>query len=199
MKLLALETTDRIASVALLMDGKVFNETIDSGHRHAETLLLAVERLLAGHGLEPRDMDAFAVDIGPGSFTGVRIGVTTANAFGFANDKPVIAVNSLEALALPFVRDGGLCAAVIDARNGNGYAALYRGENCLIEPCACVLDEFLKELPEGCILTGTAAEDGAMPRAESVAIIARRREGRSAVSPLYLRQAQAERLWRERG
>ncbi|MDO4544141.1 MAG: tRNA (adenosine(37)-N6)-threonylcarbamoyltransferase complex dimerization subunit type 1 TsaB [Clostridia bacterium] len=198
MRILAIETTDRVASVALLTRDGVYERIIDSGLRHAQTLMTAVDELLKQSGTCLEQVDAFAVDVGPGSFTGVRIGVTTANALAFANGKKVVAVSSTEALARPFIGEERCCAAIIDAKNGNCYAALYRGGDCLTEANAFVTEDFLKGLPSCCILTGSGAADGAMPTAKNVALCACGREGADEVVPLYLRPSQAERLWKER-
>jgi len=140
-------------------------------------------------------MDAFAADVGPGSFTGVRIGVCMANALGAAHHKPVIAVNALETLAYP-CRNVTVCA-LIDARNGNGYGAVYRNGEPLIPPCACVMNEFTAHLPENCRIVGTAASGREMPAAASVAAIAANRQGEKEIMPLYLKPSQAERMWKE--
>ena len=193
MKILAFETTDAVASVALYLDGAVYETVIETDRRHAESVLPAADALLAAHGLSAADMDAFAADVGPGSFTGVRIGVCMANALGAACAKPVVAVNALEALAHPFGTE--TVCALIDARNGNGYGAVYRGGEALDEPCACVIDAFLAELPEPCRRVGTATNDPRLPSAAAVAEIASTRAGEKEIAPLYLKPSQAERMW----
>ncbi len=194
MKLLGFETTDSVASVALNLDGEVFCTRLETKKRHAESVLPAAEALLAAHGLSTSDMDAFAVDVGPGSFTGVRIGVCLANALGLAHQKPVIAVNALETLAFP-LRDNGLpVCAMIDARNGNGYGALYQGTLALRNPVACEIASFCRDLPDQYIGTGTAFSDQALPCADAVVQIAAERAGEKQVSPLYLKLSQAERM-----
>lgn len=199
MNILALETTDRVASVALLTAAGCREKRIESPLRHEETVMPAVDRLLTEAGLAPADLTALAVDVGPGSFTGVRIGVCHGNAMALALGLPIVAVNALEALAFPLLGGPGPVAAVIDARNGNGYGALYAPDGkALIPPCAMEIAPFLEELPENVILTGTGFPDadGALPLAESIARIAAERAGERAVSPLYLRPSQAERKQR---
>ena len=195
MKTLAFETTDAVASVALYLDGAVYETVIDTDRRHAESVLPVAEALLSAYGLTTADMDAFAVDVGPGSFTGVRIGVCMANALGAAHGKPVIAVDALEALAYPY-RHETVCA-LIDARNGNGYGAVYRNGETRISPCACVIADFTADLPEDCRMVGTATNDPKMPSAASAAMIAGERQGEKEVAPLYLKLSQAERMWKE--
>ena len=76
----------------------------------------------------------------------------------------------------------------------NGYGAAYRAGNCIEPPCACEIEPFLERMPKGCRLTGTATEDGAMPKADAVARIAAKRAGEKQVSPVYLKPSQAERM-----
>lgn len=193
MKILAFETTDAVASVALYLDGTVYETVLDTDRRHAESVLPAAEALLSEHGLSAADMDAFAADAGPGSFTGVRIGVCMANALGAAQKKPVVAVDALETLAYPY-RNETVCA-LIDARNGNGYGAVYRNGEPIRPPCACVIADFTADLPAGCRMTGTATNDPKLPSAANVAFLAAARTGEKEIAPLYLKLSQAERMW----
>lgn len=200
MNILALETTDRVASVALLRPDGCVEKRIDSPLRHEETVMPAVDALLQEAGLAPSDLTALAVDVGPGSFTGVRIGVCHGNAMALALGLPIVAVNALEALAFPLLGGDRPVAAIIDARNGNGYGALFASDGAaLIPPCAIEIAPFLERLPTNAVLTGTgfSGADGALPLAGSIARIAAERAGERAVSPLYLRPSQAERKRRE--
>lgn len=201
--ILALETTDAQASVALYQNGHVVETLIDSAQRHEETVMPAVQKLLEEAKIKPQNLTALAVDIGPGSFTGVRIGVCHANAMAYALHIPVVQVNALEALAFPHLGQGRPVCALIDARNGNGYGALYEetGKE-RIAPCPCVVTEFLKEIPENALLAGSGYPEGteyvpAQPRAKSVALLGDERLDSTPVGeeakPLYLRQSQAER------
>lgn len=203
MKLLAIETTAPVATVALWRDGEVTRYSADDTKKHAETVLPLVERLLVETGETLSAMDYFAVDIGPGSFTGVRIGVCIANAFGYAMQKPVIGCNALETLREALRGVSEPVCTMIDARNGNAYAALYEGENVLLEPKAVVVAEYLERLP-GIVrfagdVPGLAQSDPASaryPDAGALARLAARRTERAQerALPLYLRASQAERL-----
>lgn len=203
MKLLAIETTAPVATVALWRDGEVTRYSADDTKKHAETVLPLVERLLVETGETLSAMDYFAVDIGPGSFTGVRIGVCIANAFGYAMQKPVIGCNALETLREALRGVSEPVCTMIDARNGNAYAALYEGENVLLEPKAVVVAEYLDRLP-GIVrfagdVPGLAQSDPASaryPDAGALARLAARRTERAQerALPLYLRASQAERL-----
>ena len=203
MKLLAIETTAPVATVALWRDGEVTLYSADDTKKHAETVLPLVERLLVETGETLSAMDYFAVDIGPGSFTGVRIGVCIANAFGYAMQKPVIGCNALEALREALRGVSEPVCTMIDARNGNAYAALYEGENVLLEPKAVVVAEYLDRLPGNVRFAGDvpglAQSDPASaryPDAGALARLAARRTERAQerALPLYLRASQAERL-----
>lgn len=203
MKLLAIETTAPVATVALWRDGEVTRYSADDTKKHAETVLPLVERLLAETGETLSAMDYFAVDIGPGSFTGVRIGVCIANAFGYAMQKPVIGCNALETLREALRGVSEPVCTMIDARNGNAYAALYEGENVLLEPKAVVVAEYLDRLPGNVRFAGDvpglAQSDPASaryPDAGALARLAARRTERAQARalPLYLRASQAERL-----
>ena len=200
MNILALETTDKVASVALLTEDGCHQLRIESPLRHEETVMPAVDELLTEAGIAPADLTAIAADVGPGSFTGVRIGVCHGNAMALALRLPIVSVNALEALAYPLLGSSWPVAAIIDARNGNGYGALYAADGAvIIPPCAIEIEPFLQSLPNETILTGTgfSEADGALPLAESVAQIAARRAGERAASPLYLRPSQAERKRKE--
>nr|MDJ0789720.1 tRNA (adenosine(37)-N6)-threonylcarbamoyltransferase complex dimerization subunit type 1 TsaB [Myxococcota bacterium] len=121
---LALETATPTTSVALLRGADVVASVDDdSGRPHSERLLLAIEELWARAG-ESRDaVEAYAVSVGPGSFTGLRIGVATAQGFALVDGRPAQAVPTLAALAV--AADGAPAAALLDARRGEVYAAGY--------------------------------------------------------------------------
>ena len=99
MRLLGIDTTGNTLSAAVMENGRVLSEFyIDAGKKHSETLMPAVDGALRAAGYGAADMDAFAVACGPGSFTGIRIGTAACAAMAHGAGKPVIAVNTLEAL-----------------------------------------------------------------------------------------------------
>ena len=203
MMLLALDTTATIATAALFRDGELLSEReADSSKKHAETALPLIDQLLEENGVTISQIDLFAVDVGPGSFTGVRIGVSLVNALAFAAGKQVVAVDSLETLALSAGETSRPVAAMIDARNGNAYAALYQAGSTLIEPCAVQTESFLAKLPQDAILVGDVqAEPKTYPRAKHVGVAAFRHVERATeeADPIYLRPSQAERLKAQSG
>ena len=122
MNVLALDTATEACSVALLTDGGVIGISHEVGRGHAERILGMVDDILRQAGLTLAELDALAACVGPGSFTGVRIGVSVAQGLSFGAQRPVVPVTSLEALALEAVRGGAReVLACLDARMGEVY------------------------------------------------------------------------------
>ena len=137
MLILALDSTAVVASVALCRDETpIASFHIKNGNTHSETLLPMVETVLKTAGFLVEDIDLFACSVGPGSFTGVRIGVATIKGLAFGKNKPCIGVSTLEALALNAVPFDGIICPVMNARRGQVYNALFRYENeALVRLC----------------------------------------------------------------
>ena len=133
MHVLALDTTTRGGSVALVIDDRVVEERSgDPSRTHAERLPVEVLAVAAARGIALADIDLFAVAAGPGSFTGLRIGIATMQGLAFATGRPLVAVSALDALgaiAGADVADGSVVAAWMDAHRGDVFAALYRVMN----------------------------------------------------------------------
>jgi len=127
MRLLALETATLAGGAALLEDGRLVGESrLNIALTHSERLMAMVDRLLQDCGWEASSLRGLAVSIGPGSFTGLRVGAATAKGLALALDLPVAPVPTLDALAatLPFA-DAPVCP-LLDARKGEVYCSLYR-------------------------------------------------------------------------
>lgn len=130
MKILAMDSSALTASVAVCEDEKLLGEyTLNNGNTHSENLLPMTESLLKFLDLSVSDIDAFAVSIGPGSFTGIRIGVSTVKGLAFGSDKPCAGVSTLEALAYNLALTDGLICPVMNARRDQVYTALFRAES----------------------------------------------------------------------
>lgn len=130
MKILAIDTSTNLGSVALVRDGRIAAEVSGMVRaRHGETLLPHVERVLVVASEEIAAVDLIAVGIGPGSFTGLRVGVATAKGLAMASGRPICGVVSLRAIAA--AQGQGVNAAVVDAHKGEVYAALYHHEGLL--------------------------------------------------------------------
>ncbi|MBF37867.1 MULTISPECIES: tRNA (adenosine(37)-N6)-threonylcarbamoyltransferase complex dimerization subunit type 1 TsaB [unclassified Idiomarina] len=129
--LLAIDTSTENCSVALVHDGKLTTRDIESPREHSQKLLPFVEEVLDRAGVSLAELDGLVVGAGPGSFTGVRIGVSMAQGLAFSADLPVYPVCSLQALAQQAIRKNDVAGVVacIDARMGEVYYALYANEN----------------------------------------------------------------------
>jgi len=127
MLILAVDTTTPSGSVALLRDGAVLGEfDLESPSTHSARLLRSVDFILQANQLDIQAVDAYAVAAGPGSFTGIRIGVTAVKSLAFASGKPVAPVSTLEALASKIAASPvRLACPILDAKRGEIYAALF--------------------------------------------------------------------------
>lgn len=217
MLILAVSTSLSTASAAIYNTKTDFaaEKICEDKKTYSETLMPTVSALFDEYNISPDEIDLVAVDMGPGSFTGVRIGTASANAFCAALNKPMIAVSSLEALAYDCFSDCSHVASLLDARNGNGYAAMYLNGSEVIPPSAVVIDEFLNGVPSGTLFVGDGAIihrdkilskikdarfcDTCAISAKSLSRLAYKKyqdgKRQSEVLPLYLRPSQAERLY----
>ena len=126
MKILALESSAKAASCAVLADGEPLAAASQlTGLTHSRTLLPMVQDMLKNSELSLADMDAIAVAAGPGSFTGLRIGLATVKGLGWAADKPCIGVSTLEAMAHPLRHMDGIIVCAMDARRSQIYNAVF--------------------------------------------------------------------------
>ncbi len=229
MLMLALDTATLVSTVALATEDKLIAEfTLQTTKTHSEKLLPAIDTLCRFAGVAASDLEAIAVSSGPGSFTGLRIGLATAKALSYANSLPLIGVPTLLGLAYNFAGSNQLIAPVLDAQKGNVYSALYRfeqGQPQELLPVsiwsAAELGSKLAVSGEQTMLLGEATElvvaaaDNPgkvvvadhhllMPRAASVARAAFQMYGEGLTSdartlvPIYVRRAEAEVLWEQR-
>lgn len=134
MNLLAIDTARRHGSLALLRDSAVVAEVgLGEGPGFGETLFQGIDRLLADQSLELSDLDCYAAATGPGSFTGIRVGLVAAKALAETNCKPIIGVSNLRALALS-AHGEGVRLPVLDARRGGLFAGFYSADSQPIRP-----------------------------------------------------------------
>lgn len=127
MKILAIDTSATAASVAVAEEDKIIGEYfINTSLTHSQTLIPMVEQLLNSISLPVKDLDAVAVNAGPGSFTGVRIGVAAVKGIAFADELPCIAVSTLESMAYNMLDSDCVVCAVMDARCNQVYNAMFR-------------------------------------------------------------------------
>ena len=164
MKILGIDTSSMAASVAVIEDNKLICEyTINTKKTHSQKLMPMIENMLGLSDLNVREIDAIAVCEGPGSFTGLKIGMATAKAIAHVNDIPVIGVNSLEALAANMnLCDKKICS-ILDAQRNQVYTGRYQYEGTKLVEIKEIgiqqIDELLEELAqsgEQWILVGEA-------------------------------------------
>ena len=151
MLILAFETSAKAGSVALIENGVLLGESYqNTGLTHSQTLLSMAESTLVQAGKTAQDLEAVAVAAGPGSFTGVRIGVAAAKGLAWGKDIPCYGVSTLEAMAEGLAIHNGYVLPVMDARRSQVYTALFRAENGLLsrvmEDCAISLEELCETI-----------------------------------------------------
>ena len=199
--ILSVDTTTEFGSLALTGPAGLLEEVALRGAQGFGLVLFdEIEALLNRHGLSVDDVECFAATSGPGSFTGVRVGLTAVKGLAEATGKPVVAVSNLQALAV--FGTSALRATVLDARRGDVYAAVYGADLEIVVPEAVVkLEPWLAGLPVGV----EVIQPGTPPRALAGAVgqIARARWlaglGRdpAAVDANYVRRADAEMMWKD--
>lgn len=215
MRVLAVDTSTELGSVACLVEGDLRAEVSARVRlRHGETVFTLLSQVLAHAGLERTEIDLIACGIGPGSFTGTRVGVATAKGLSLAMDVPIVGVGSMRALARGV--PARWVAPILDAHKGEVYAAVYeRGDDGFVERLAPIhgppleVVDALRRFPELCLVgSGTrrypAVFPAAMPRifdaprASLVALDALERfdregpDDRAALEPLYVRSSDAK-------
>lgn len=153
MKILSLDSSTSSATCSVIEDEKMLGEvTFNYKKQHSVLLMSIIDSLLSNLELTVNDLDGFAVSSGPGSFTGLRIGIATIKGLSQGSGKPFIGVSSLDALAFNMAYTSGIICPIIDALRGNVYTALYNFEgaklNKLTENLILPLDELIELLKE---------------------------------------------------
>ena len=221
--MLSVDSSAAPASVCLTEDGKlVADYYLNTGFTHSKTLMAMAESVLKLSGKKPEDIDVYAVNSGPGSFTGVRIGVSAIKGMAYATDKPCIEVSTLESMAYNFLGNHAVICACMDARRNQVYNAIFEVDGSAVKRLcgdrAVSVEALLNELSSAfceIIIVGDGAElvynsaDNAQiklapmhnryQRASSAAMAAIEKYNRgevvspAALMPRYLRLSQAER------
>ena len=127
---LGIDTASTPLSIAIVKDGEILiEETLSMAVNHSLRAMPAIDEVFKKTNIVPSDIHAIAVSEGPGSYTGVRIGVTIAKTLAWTLNKPLVGVSSLKALAANALYFDGILCAIVDARRSNVYAGAYRFEN----------------------------------------------------------------------
>ncbi len=223
--ILALETATTVASAAVIDEGKLVGEFfLNTAQNHSQSLMPLVDSLLKFISTDIKEIDAFAVSIGPGSFTGLRIGLATVKGMSLALNKPILGIPTLDGLAMNVLGVEGLICPVLDARKNEVYTAVYTTEakglrrlteymsanpEQLVEKLATydrrvtvlgdAVDTYRRHFSRSFI--DFAVQANRWPRAAQVAILAWQRFQRGeadnlyTLSPLYIRRPEAEVRW----
>jgi len=222
MNILGIDTATRVCSVAVTRDGVVVGEAnIDAGVTHSQKLLVTMEQVLREAGLGKDEIDLVGISMGPGSFTGLRIGLATAEAFAYARKLPLHGVDTLMGLACNCREEGRLLSPVIDAQKGNYYQALYQWQGgvltCVAPTEIVTVEKLLARIQDReCLLLGecsklkdlpgnieVAAEGIRMPMARSICYLSQRDFDKEqdkkifGLEPYYIRRSEAEELWEQ--
>ncbi len=149
MKILSIDSSSITASVAITENGRVLAENfINNGLTHSQTLMPMVEQTISDSKISINDIDLFAITNGPGSFTGVRIGIASVKGMADALGKKCFAVSTLEAIAEPVKTEDVIACAVMDARCNQVYTAVFHKGKRLCEDKAVLIDELGEELKQ---------------------------------------------------
>jgi tRNA threonylcarbamoyladenosine biosynthesis protein TsaB len=229
MNILGIDTSSIVASMAVLSEEKLVAEyTVNNKKTHSEKMMGVLDKVLEDSGFGLGDIDAIAVTKGPGSFTGIRIGMASAQGMAHALGIPIIGVNTLDGLAYNLLESESLLCPVVDAQRGDVYTSLYRFEGdelvrlwryeiidaeALREKLTS-LGKKVKILGDGVpVLNKVLGDPGKispahpvtmMPRASSVAALGLKQyiQGKVddcfSVEPFYIRKSNAEEKWEER-
>ena len=217
MRVLAIDTATDAATVAVVEDNIVVGEyVINHKKTHSQKIMVMIDRVLTDLELKVSDIDVFAVATGPGSFTGLRIGVATIKALAHSHNKPTVGVNTLYALAYNICDSNKVIVPIMDARRGQVFNAAYKWNNgvleTVVEPNACDIHECIERVSGyDTIFTGdgvnvhcdllkteVAPVHLRMSKASAVCVCAYQMAERGCLSdynslvPEYLRLSQAE-------
>lgn len=166
MNILSIDTSSTVSTVAIINEDKLIGEEIvNSKLTHSEKLMPAIDRVIKNCSMTIDNIDAIAVAVGPGSFTGIRIGISTAKALAHSKKKNIIGVSTLDGLALNMPMSHMLVCPILDARRDQVYTAVYKWDVDKLEIIkkreALSIDallEFLKNRPERVIFLGDGVE-----------------------------------------
>lgn len=227
MKILSIDTASNLCTVAILENTECIKEiTVNDARNHSEKIMPVIEQVLNETSLTLKDIDLIVCDKGPGSFTGIRIGVGTVLAFQDSLNIPCIGINALEALAYNIHQDGFICS-LIDARNNNVYYGLFKHHDneysqigtlafkTIDEAISTLISQIEPNIPIYFVGDGTIANKTLIEENISNCVFTENNDlssyslgiagyksyiqkGSTSVMPLYLRKSQAERALEEK-
>lgn len=200
-RILALETSGPVCRVAVRAGDTVVERTAPSEFaRHSDILFPLFDRALAAAKMKLDEVDGLAISIGPGSFTGLRVGLAAAKVLAVFGKLPLAAVPTLEAMAaegLEAAPGASAIAARLDARRGEVYAAIYRagrdgGLRPVLRPAVMTPEALASRMPPGTVTVTEPPRAGMIARLGALRLAAGRREDPARLVPLYLRRPEAQ-------
>ena len=228
MRILGIDTSTRCGSVGLIDDDEILCEhLLNIPVTHSERLLSSIEYVLKGSGYSVKDLDGWAISLGPGSFTGLRIGVSVVKGLAFAAERPVAAIPTLDILASQVSPTPFLICPILDARKGEVYTAFYRHQegkypNRLTAYQAVRPEDLAKKITEKTIFIGDGVRTyrdflhhslpslalfpppslhvlhGSMVATLGLELLRKSEySDLSTLTPIYVRPSEAETKWRE--
>ena len=227
MYILGIETSTMTGSIAIICDERLIVEySVNTKTTHAERLLTSIDLVLQSASLTVQELDGIAVASGPGSFTGLRIGITTAKSIAYSIGKPIVGVPSLDALAAQYLHSDLLLCPIFDARKKEVYSAFYRNTGGQVQRLSdysvITPENLVKDLEEPVLFLGDGVapyrqqltslmgeralfSDPAHlpPRGSLVATLGSRRladgdyDDSFALTPCYIRKSDAEIHWEQ--
>lgn len=149
MIVLAVDSSSKVATVALMKNTKLLGEiTLNDKKEHSVILMNIIQDLLCDNNLSVDDIDGYVVSKGPGSFTGLRIGMATIKGLSFGSNKPYVSISSLDALALSVSNFDGIICPIMDALRNSVYTSLYKGHStCITSSHESTSSDMKHELP----------------------------------------------------
>ncbi len=193
-----MDTTSERGSIAIAQDDTVIEEAaLSAGGGFEQTLFQEIDTLLKRHSLTLSDIDGFASASGPGTFTGVRVGLTAVKGLAEALSRKVVAVSNLKAMA--FFGAGELRAPFLDARRGEIYGAVYDASLALVrDEVVMKYDAWVAALPAGAeLISEPRMLAGAMARIAAREFAAGRGKDPAAIDASYVRRSDAEMQWKD--
>jgi len=161
MKILGIDTTTKFLCLGLYVDGKYYEYSLETGRSLSAVLVPTIQRVLIALGLKIADIDYFSCGLGPGSFTGIRIGLATIKGLSIVRNKPVVGVSTLDILAEEVKLENTLIVPSIDARRGLIYCSSYKREKGGLKRKSkyelLTLEEFLKKFSRKAAVLGDAS------------------------------------------
>ncbi len=221
MLILGVDTSTTVCTVALYNGEKILaNLALDNGFTHSQTMMVQIEFLLHSANIMPKDLTGIAVSTGPGSFTGLRIGIATAKTMAYALKIPIVGIDTMLSLAYNMPVFNSFLSPLIDGQKGNFYQTIYKWEDKLMQVAPMQLKTYQEALDtlsgfdEKCFLLGDVKNDIVLPEnvflapkqlikpcAKSIAILGYERIKQNDIDdmfelePYYVKKSEAEILW----